>query len=752
MKTLTTSRRMSGFGLLDVMITVAVISIALLSLGGLHTLIIKSSSMSKTRAIAASVAQAKLDDLRAFQELSGADASTAAIFGYDEIANNDGGEEDATTEAPLIPSGTVALSDNNVSYNLTWTSTGYYYCAADAVPTTTIPSGCTKSRPDFKLLMVSVTWEDPAEPGVTQTYNLEGTVSAIAPSSSGLAGGSGGEFAKPIQSTAARDKDIDTDGSDDASIGSSDIDVDLSNQGSNTIATFEQVTYNNVVNGVGEVLTRESLLTVNCICQFVGEAEGYKPTYFDVEQDDYVVGEKVTKMTGQAAGGSFGGQPAVCDTCCRDHHDSAAPTSGTHSSFNEVYDPFRSTTDYVDGNHKHYYDTSNNNTTLAEVTQTPGNNYYEACKMTRVDGFLRVVQDWKLESLQAIPSLGLNSTTEISEYTDYVKAFIEDYILNISNNYPQTTPSPTISTTAFDWTSAAPYSMINGADENFEARGLYLDYISPTLLNILKCKINGSGSDCSDIPEDSGYLAYVPFYEVDLTRLASWSTIVNTPSDGVGSTVDTTDGNGFSDSITQNNESTYVRGRVHVLEDGHAHVRATIKRSNTGLLPPQAPIDDKAATNPDNLTLSDDIYINPVNATVKLKISGTITATINSTKLQGPESLSVVGSNGASCTNPVAGNGNTATYSCSLDSDGGTITFGNFTGTTESCTGSGQSKVCTYAVNYDNCLAPSSSTSASAGGTDGTSTETASYVFTGITADTTFSISVKHEPDNSCSP
>jgi Tfp pilus assembly protein PilV len=745
-------KNQSGFGILEVMIAIVVLSIALLSLAGLHTLIIKSSGLAKSRAIAMSIAQEKLDDLRSFENLAGETGATSKLFGYDEIVTNLGGNEtSAANDTPVLANSAVTVG--NVTYNRAWNVECFSYAAENAAATSgTCTTGAT--RPAFKRVTATITWTDPAEPSVTQSVSLQAIISAVTPASSGLAGINGADFAAPVvrYTPGAAPDIIKIDTGNGSYKEATKPQPDLSNQGTNTLTSFDEVTYNNVNQSTADTLVRDSFFTVNCLCEFAGAGVGYKPTVYDAAENKYIVGDQVTKeVTGVPSGN---GQPDACTICCRDHHDDTAPTSGTHASFDEVYDPFRSTADYtVGGNHKHYFDTSNNNTTLEAKAETSSQKYYEACKIVRVDGFLYVAQDWRMESMQVIPGLELDQDTEIAEYTTYVTDFVEDYILGIGSAYPQTTPVPTTSTTAFDFTSISPYSMISGADQSFVARSIFMDYISPALLNILKCKINQSGTDCTDIPQDSNYLAYVPFHEVNVTRLATWTTVSNTPTDGTGSTIDTANGNGFSDAITQQTDTSYIRGRVHMLEDGHAQVRATIKRSNTGLLPPQPPIDDLAIIAPDSLTMSDDVFINAPNAPVKFKITGAITATPNSVKINGPEQLSVVGSNGATCNNPVAGNGNTATYSCTLDSTIGTITFGNFTGSVTTCTGTGQNKVCTTAVNYDNCLDPSNNaTPATAGGADGTSTETASYTFNGIAADTSFGVSVEHEPNAQCNP
>ena len=112
-------KREQGFGLLDVLITVFVLAVALLSLGGLHTAIIKSSSLAKARTNATSLAQEKLDDLRAF-----ADSATDSTFAYSSIATGSTGGA----------YNTIPTSDN-VTYNRNWYVYNFNMCTDNAAPT-----------------------------------------------------------------------------------------------------------------------------------------------------------------------------------------------------------------------------------------------------------------------------------------------------------------------------------------------------------------------------------------------------------------------------------------------------------------------------------------------------------------------------------------------------------------------------------------------------------------------------------------
>lgn len=697
----------NGFALLEVMITVAILSIALLSLGGLHSIIIKSSSAAKARANATSLAQEKFDDLRSYQQLA---AGGTGIFGFSEIGSNAGGSEcDGTTVTENCPSGTAAgmlafpngtVRIGNVDYTRSWTSTNYYYCGANAAPTTTACTG--GGAPSFKLIALNVNWTDEEGP---QSIQLNSTISGMDPSSSGQGAiGSGGRGTPNVlynPGVAPTVIPISLDGS--TKKEATKPTPDTTAHKHSTVTSFDEITYNTTLN----TKIRDAFFTVSCTCQQEGvptsaEPKGELPTTFDGSQ--YIFGkEDANKRTGSThRQGQYNEQPAVCDICCRDHHDnlSTAPAADTNDScetdpnqFKCVYDPFRSTSDYHNNNdHNHYYDANNDGE--LELANDDGNLYYESCRMVRSGGLLKVLQDWRLEAIQITPSTFLQVSGNIASYQDYVTTFIEEYLKGINAaTYPQTIPNTKANATviakqnAFLWESGnatyPPYSMTLSTSEDFVGRAIYMDYMDKTLLNKLKCKINGSGSDCTDITVDSGYLNFTPFHEVNVTRLANWSS-----SDASKVTV-------TNEPLDPGTETTYSRGTASAIAAGSSVLTATIKRSNTGLTDNDAI--DKTATAgdaDDTLIESDTLAITVSNTSppsTNITVSGNITVANNAGD-RTTSDIIITGINGATCTRPLA-----TSYKCTMDNTGsGGIVISNFTATTAN----------NGSVN-DNCVAPS---------------------------------------------
>ena len=60
------ARKSRGAGLIEVMLSIAILSIGLASMARLHTTVVKESIANASRAIAYNIASAKLEDLRSF--------------------------------------------------------------------------------------------------------------------------------------------------------------------------------------------------------------------------------------------------------------------------------------------------------------------------------------------------------------------------------------------------------------------------------------------------------------------------------------------------------------------------------------------------------------------------------------------------------------------------------------------------------------------------------------------------------------
>jgi prepilin-type N-terminal cleavage/methylation domain-containing protein len=700
-----------GFGLLEVMIAVLVLAVGLLSLGSLHSMIIKSSSSAKAQSTAAVLAQEKLDDLTSFQQLPTGGNGT---FGFNEIAANAGGNENADGTL-VLPTGSVTVA--NVNYSRTWAVQDYYFCSENAAPSTN--NTCSASYPNFKLITMSVTWTD--SDGTARRVNLQSTVAAISPASSGQSAATGGRQGPTVTYTPGVAPEVIPIGlGDDTVKEATKPTPDITQHGTSTITTFDEITYNNVLN----TKRRDNFFTVNCVCQQNGvpganDAKGYLPTTFDGEQ--YVIPSSTSssKRTGSTyRQGQMGEQPRLCDICCRDHHDLAAPSTSTPSSFDSVYDPFRPLT-YVSGgstissyhtsgDHKHYY--VNNSGGIIDANET-GDQYFEACRMVLAGGSPWVLQDWKLETHQIMESSYLAS--HVSTYTTFVTTYIDQFLRSTgasstSTTYPQTTPDLSSNSTVNSALSSLPTSATMNASttSQYVGRGLYIDYMSSELRKKIRCKIDPSlESGCTNTVAET-YLPFVPFHEVNLTKISEW-----TPTTGPIVTV-------LSTAIAQGNETTYNRGLVTaVAPGGPVNVISSIGLSNTGLTMSHY-------LDPSDLVATTD--------SIAVTVSGTTTPPPNSVSLGGSIGISSgVGVNESNitisgdCTKTVSGNGGNASYSysCTLASGNGSLIV------------SGYQK---NSATQTNCIqmtnAPSGTTASSTGSE---TTATTTFSFTGVVSNVT---------------
>ena len=159
-------RRASGVTLVEVLITLVVISAGLLAYVSMQRGIYREGSLSNGRVAATELALAKLEDLRGFTLLY----TAAGSFAYQDIAANAGGS---------IATGSVTVG--NVAFSRAWTVTNYWYTGANSATATTAPTG--SPLPSFKLVTVNVTWTD--QTGASQSLALPGIIAAADPSFAG---------------------------------------------------------------------------------------------------------------------------------------------------------------------------------------------------------------------------------------------------------------------------------------------------------------------------------------------------------------------------------------------------------------------------------------------------------------------------------------------------------------------------------------------------------------------------------------
>ena len=549
-KKLLPHRFQAGTGLIEVLVTILVLAVGMLGMSKLNTLLIRDGGTANNRAIAVSLAQEKLDDLRGFKWINPAssygEGCGAGIFCFSEIATDTGGYEASGTGTLRFPTGAVTVG--NTSFNRTWT---------------------VVDNSSFKLVRVTVTWTDP---NGAATEFLE---SAILSDDAGItafgAGGAGVVKNGPkVPYTPKGVPDVVpvTIGTGTSRETSRPL-PDVSSKGLSVSSQFSSVNYD----ADGEQI-QEDFVTLNCTCQFAASAPANPAAYFTYANGNLVVkypktdAEKVSKITGVAITSQGDSQDPLCSSCCADHHDSEDASTTASTAATAQFDPERPSGDYeTNGDHKHYYFTNSSqpNLGLIRVAPTAGNDYLEACRFLRVDGIYRIMQDWRLSDVTVMPKDGYlaNGSAALTNYQTYVGNVVTGQAKTDGGTSTSWSKSG-LSTRDLSNRSAGPIQLL--------ARGIYVDkvYSAPRTLDT---------AYYAGVVAGSTGLDKIPFNEVNLTLLASWASS--------NTSVITVTNEAIKDitSATSDYYGVYNRGRVNVVSGngGNADVSAYVLPSNSGL-------------------------------------------------------------------------------------------------------------------------------------------------------------------------
>lgn len=156
-------QKQRGFSLVEVMVTMVVISIGVLGHVSFQRVVYRDTGLAGTRNVASELAAEKLEDLRGYATLG----SETGVFAFEDIASNAGGS---------LGSGTVTVGSTDLTRS--WTVTNYYYTTDLAAPSTTVPTG--SPLPDFKAVTVTIGWADVT--GAAQSLTVSTHIAGIDPS------------------------------------------------------------------------------------------------------------------------------------------------------------------------------------------------------------------------------------------------------------------------------------------------------------------------------------------------------------------------------------------------------------------------------------------------------------------------------------------------------------------------------------------------------------------------------------------
>lgn len=600
----------AGSGLLEVLVLILVMSVGMLAMGKMHTVLIRDGGTANNRAIATSLAQEKLDDLRAFKWThpgANAEGCGVGVYCYTEINDNLGGGELADGSL-RIAQGTRTLG--NTIFTLNWDVTGeFYYCDEDAngaiepqsANCTVTPPG-PKTFPDFKRVTITVSWTDQNDADLSTTahdahvvalnsviYGANHTASTLAsPSGTGSEGPKvtytplGVPDAMPIAIGDSKSKEAPQA-------------TPRIRQGGDTIlTTFGQTTYSTPDN---TITNQEDWATISCICTFNGTGPGmtparevWRPTVGTTPgRLETELGKMVTKAVGVSnpTGSINTLDEQLCAHCCRDHHETGLTDHPNYPKYDPVRyeDQSNYPTEHYEsnGDHKHYRDLNNNGVLESNENVTSGD-YLESCRFKRVDGIYRLFQDWRMADMTVMPRDGYLAVPETQvAYSAYLDAALAYHALGLGSD-----PAPSKSTLLPDRNFV---ELIQYQQSQILSRALYVD-------TIYQCRYDAtdptgacpSGSDPN--AEDTIYVSevlalktaglswkkHLAFAEVNLTLFANWASSAPTRVSVTDMPVDE-----IADPVN-NYYGTYSRGRaVGEVDTDEATISAVARRGNTSL-------------------------------------------------------------------------------------------------------------------------------------------------------------------------
>lgn len=672
-----------GFSLIEVMLSLLILAVGILGISKLQGTLIKSSSDANQRSIATSIAQRKIDDLKSFAELTvGTVADTIPdvwvsginpiLLSFEHIADNQGGAPSGTTNLTAS-----TFSIGNYTYSLSWDVTDFYYTGTPTVATTPVPAG---TDTDFKQVVVTVAWSD--EDGTNQSVSLDTVIDSYAPAFSALADNSNSGTSPPNVSfnPGVAPEIVYTDQGDlDGQTGlrreatTPDITVSSNNQFVEYDVKF--VTYNSS----NVQLKAEEFRFVNCVCtqEAADSTVSYLPSTLTLILDDETFDNEFDpdstdfKVTGKKRGsristGQNGQQSEDCNICCRDHHDMTA-----HNSLDELFDPFRPSSDYdgTTGDHNHYYPDNNGDLQLANDV---GDTYLEACALVKVDGVYRVTQDFNLLTVKTMPESFLLSPSGFTNYKNYKEAYLLEYAkqLDSETSFPATkigpvgdSITPSIKYTLNDPASASDVLLTNepdldspalavGATNNLRAKTLYTRHIPSEVMTELKAVVDGSStfSDVSNI---------LPFYDPDGTEIAQ--------------TNEDTSAWGSAEPTQVTVDQTGLLTALAATDSAGILVTATRADSNTSFTNTR-PIDPNDAST--SYLTSDAMTVVVSGTATTTQVDVRVTITSSGASGINPNSVTVAGSNGATC--GLEANNVKYVYICSFTSGTGKLTISDY--------------------------------------------------------------------------
>ena len=538
-------RLQRGMSLVEVFVALLVLSVGLIALAKLQVDLVRGGSDARARTIALNLAEEKIEDLRTFATVDDPGAvswsTSANPMDWTYIDDNTGGR--------LPPQTTFSstLEVAGVRFLRSWDVTDRDF--------TNVASGITTRTKD---VTVTVSWQSEtgaSQPGCpvanTRCVQTIANVVDIPPGNVALASEPvsdrpDGPEVSYAPGVAPEVISVPIDTGTGKRETTKPLPTVVGTSGSN-IVRFDVVNYHTVGNNAF-VDKREEFVTINCSCEFEAQSSGLARTpartIFQNGTTRDVPGKMVLKKRGIYTQTGSNAQP-LCAICCRDHHDY------TDADGDYFYNPDVPS-------HPHYSRTATgSNPPSYTFTEVTSGAYEEACRLKRINGVFQVFEDWKLDTLTVLPGSFLTNVDTQAEYVNYVKDYVEYRVMGGSE------PAKP---------AGRNTSVIDGATKQLFGRALYVEVPDGLSSFISQKLVDDPGARFED------FLDLVPFYDINLTKLADWSSM-NQPVVRVTSTDVRTEAA---------NQDTYSRGRAEAVPGASAssvdvRVVASARLGNTGV-------------------------------------------------------------------------------------------------------------------------------------------------------------------------
>jgi prepilin-type N-terminal cleavage/methylation domain-containing protein len=609
----TTSEKMDcrrfqrGLSLIEVMIAVLVLSTGLMALAALQGALSRNAADARARSQVAAFVDLVTERYRS----AGGGANFASVAATNQVWTAD--EVTALSNAAGV---------NNVGVGVTAT----HYAFRGSPPSfqvcdATCAAGLRASDAQYKEVTVRVGWTDAT--GAVRSYDATTIMSPRTLTASRTVydmATSGGSSApkNPIVRTNSPVEagviPIAIGGGSETAATNPKPEIAGKNNNQSVVGTsYEVLTYRNEGSDTVRIQRRVETKVIGCVCspnaaptgdffstpQWPAHWNGERYVVFTPENKGPAPGS--TRNTGPATGVV---QDELCTDCCRDHHDNVAVESDDpvvctegYSQCNEdivKFDPFRAT-------HAHFRLDGSGQLVAAGSTE----NYLEACRMIRVDGFWRTAADLNLEHLGLLATTNsarsaIPSETAVKGY----EKFVIDFVKGKFSGGPLVTADRAFDDNGLNAPENIDIRRPAPKDERYmHARGLYIDYLERKAAK----KLAEAFAECTKTNKEECVLPFLPFTTINTTELAFWESARIVETDPAPNTVLSV----ASGSSLIFNPLQPTRGRVNAVSSApsgtpSALAVAKLGKSNSGVAIYRAidPDDDLDLVDSQKFTLS----------------------------------------------------------------------------------------------------------------------------------------------------